>query len=61
MQTLEGIYSREKLNCDICPHQGAHLGSIAPDKYGNKVCPLHGLMWGADGSLVPRFGGKVND
>jgi len=57
MQKLERIYSKSKLDCGVCPHKGANLNSIAPDKHGNKVCPLHNLMWSADGSFVPRFGG----
>lgn len=57
MGALEHIYRHSKLNCGICPHKGANLNSIAPDASGNKICPLHNLMWGADGHLVPRFGG----
>lgn len=56
MELLEQIYCRSKLNCGICPHKGANLNSIAPDANGNKTCPLHNLMWSADGQLVPRFG-----
>jgi hypothetical protein len=56
MELLEQIYRDSKLSCGICPHKGANLNSIAPDANGNKVCPLHNLMWAADGYLVPRFG-----
>lgn len=56
MALLEQIYRRSKLDCGVCPHKGANLNSITPDVNGNKVCPLHNLMWGADGHLVPRFG-----
>lgn len=28
----------------ICPHKGARLGSLAPDRNGLVICPLHGLM-----------------
>ncbi len=56
MELLEQIYRHSVLDCGICPHKGANLNSIAPDANGNKVCPLHNLMWGANGHLVPRFG-----
>lgn len=32
----------------ICPHRGAHMGSIAADTYGVITCPLHGLRWNAE-------------
>ena len=57
MELLEQIYCDSKLTCGICPHKGGNLNSIAPDKHGNKVCPLHNLMWDKDGNLVSRFGG----
>lgn len=56
MLKLERIHRNSRLDCGICPHKGANLNSIAPDVNGNKVCPLHNLMWSADGNLVPRFG-----
>ena len=31
----------------VCPHRGAHLGSIKPNDAGVIVCPLHGLEWDA--------------
>ena len=31
----------------VCPHRGAHLGSIKPSDLGVIVCPLHGLEWDA--------------
>jgi hypothetical protein len=56
MRRLERLNKSSKLICGFCPHKGANLNSIAPDKHGNKVCPLHNLMWNKDGNLVPRFG-----
>lgn len=37
----------------ICPHRGAHLGSMPVDAEGNVVCPMHGLKWNvATGEMV---------
>lgn len=32
----------------VCPHRGAHLGSIPPDAHGVITCPLHGLRFNAN-------------
>ena len=38
----------------VCPHRGAHLGSIEPDGDGVVTCPLHGLRFCAKaGRAVP--------
>ena len=36
---------------DYCPHRGAPLGSLVPDKHGIVTCPLHGLRWCASTGL----------
>ncbi len=38
----------------ICPHRGAHLGSVSPNEHGIITCPLHGLRWNAaTGNAAP--------
>lgn len=44
----------------ICPHKGALLDSIAPDKNGIGICPLHGLAIDMrEGTVVRRPRGKA--
>jgi hypothetical protein len=35
--------SRDSEGRLICPHKGALLDSLAPDRHGRAICPLHGL------------------
>lgn len=52
VKKLRAHHATDKLHCGdhgwICPHRGAHLGSVAPDAQGIITCPLHGLRWHAD-------------
>jgi nitrite reductase/ring-hydroxylating ferredoxin subunit len=32
----------------VCPHRGANLASIPPDKNGHIECPMHGLKFDAE-------------
>jgi hypothetical protein len=39
----------------VCPHKGAILSNLPPDRHGRVLCPLHGLMIDAvNGVVVPR-------
>ena len=38
----------------ICPHKGARLGSLAPDRNGIVTCPLHGLAINVETGVVVR-------
>jgi hypothetical protein len=51
---LEAAYANCHLKPGmICPHRGAHLGSMPVDAEGNVVCPMHGLKWNvATGEMV---------
>ena len=52
---FENAYASERVgNCNRCPHKGHPLGQVLPDISGQKVCPLHGLTWNADGTLARR-------
>lgn len=54
LPALESAYADCRLKPGlICPHRGAHLGSMPVDADGNVVCPMHGLKWNvATGALV---------
>lgn len=44
----------------VCPHKGARLSSLVPDKAGRVICPLHGLMINVEtGRVVKRPGGAA--
>lgn len=46
----------------VCPHKGAALGSLAPDRNGIVTCPLHGLAIDTRNGVVvrrPRVGGDT--
>jgi hypothetical protein len=38
----------------ICPHKGAPLNSLAPDRKGRVVCPLHGLLINVETGVVEK-------
>jgi hypothetical protein len=54
LAALESAYAGCRLKPGlICPHRGAHLGSMPIDADGNVVCPMHGLKWNVvTGELV---------
>jgi len=54
MPKLETHYKDARLNCGKCPHRGIDLNLIEGDRYGNKTCPGHGLMWNRGGELLTR-------
>lgn len=56
---LEDAYANCRLKPGlVCPHRGAHLGSLPVDADGNVVCPMHGLKWNlVTGELVRNGGG----
>jgi len=51
---LESAYAHCRLKPGlICPHRGAHLGSMPVDEHGHVICPMHGLKWNVQtGELV---------
>lgn len=42
---LDHHFRDHRLSCLKCPHKGANLADIAPDKWGFVRCPMHGLKW----------------
>ena len=53
MPQLKEHYKGQHLrNGHICPHRGADLNQVQPDKYGCRTCPMHGLIFNADGVCI---------
>ena len=55
LRQLERAYADTPLKPGrVCPHKGANLSTMTPDKSGCVTCPLHGLRWNAEtGRLAP--------
>lgn len=51
---LQDAFANKKVGPGlVCPHRGASLQGLTPDRDGCVTCPLHGLTWDCKtGSLV---------
>lgn len=54
-EELYNIYKGQELINNTCPHRAYNMSDITPNCKGHKVCPLHGLTFGKNSTVIRHF------